>query len=412
MSNAPEKLPTIVHLDADAFFVSVEQAIHPELRGKRVAVGGRQRGIISSASYEARACGVYTPMPTSRALQVCPDLLVVSHTSGLYGEYSRRLFDLCEQVTPLVERNSIDEGYLDIEPCRHRSLEEIETTIRHLQETIIKELQITVSFGIATNKLVSAIASKLKKPRGFVTVAPGLESDFLAPLSIGKLPGVGQKTEEALNRRGVHKIGDLYSKTEHELESLFGSGWREMLDRAYGRDDRPVDPEPGEAKSYSQQETFGSDISEFSEIERVGKQMVDELMRKVRADGKRVRTLTVKVRYPDFEQASAAHTLSESSSLEAPFYPWIELLLRQSWKKRRPLRLVSVKLSGVDDAPEQLEIFGESNEKRKRLAATIDALKAARGEDAIMRAGQITNPKEGPAKPRDRGMEGFQRPGA
>lgn len=404
-------LPHIVHLDADAFFVSVEQAEHPELRGKKVAVGGRQRGIISSASYEARACGVYTPMPSSRALKVCPDLLIVSHTSGLYGDYSRRLFDICEQITPLVERNSIDEGYLDISPCGYRSLPEIENAIRDLQQRILRELKITVSFGIARNKLVSAIASKLKKPHGFVVIPSGTEAEFLAPLSIGKLPGIGEKTEAVLNDRGVRIIADLFTKSEQELSTLFGSGWREMLERARGEDDRAVDPEPGDAKSYSQQETFGADVGDFAEIERVAKRMIDDLMRKVRADGKRVRTLTLKVRYPNFEQASAGHTLSPSSDLETPFYPWVALLLKQAWKRRQPLRLVSVKLSGVDDTPEQLEIFGEANEKRKRLAATVDALKALRGEDVIIKGAQVTKTDGGEQKRRDRGMEGFQRPG-
>jgi len=404
-------LPTIVHVDADAFFISVEQAEHPELRGKKVAVGGRQRGIISSASYEARACGVYTPMPSSRALQVCPDLLIVSHTSGLYGDYSRRLFDICEQVTPLVERNSIDEGYLDISPCGYRSLAEIERAIRGLQERIVSELKITASFGIARNKLVSAIASKLKKPRGFVVIPPGTEAEFLAPLPIGKLPGVGQKTEAVLHDRGVRTVADLFTKSEQELANLFGSGWREMLAAARGEDDRLVDPEPGEAKSYSQQETFGTNVAEFAEIERVAKRMLDELMRKVRSDGKRVRTLTVKVRYPNFEQASASHSIAESTDLEPSFYTWIPLLLKQAWKKRQPLRLVSVKLSGVDDTPEQLEIFGDSNEKRKRLAATVDALKALRGEEVIVKGAQITKNNDPTQKRRDRGLEGFQRPG-
>lgn len=405
-------LPTIVHLDADAFFVSVEQAEHPELRGKKVAVGGRQRGIISSATYEARACGVYTPMPTSRALKVCPDLIVVKHTSGLYGEYSRRLFDLCENVTPLVERNSIDEGYLDVRPCGFRAIDEVDQAVRRLQQRIIEELKITASFGIARNKLVSAIASKLSKPRGFVIVPPGTEKDFLFPLSIGKLPGVGQKTEESLNARGVRLIGDLFSKSEQELMALFGSSWREVLARARGEDDRPVETEHDDAKSYSQQETFGADIRDFREIERIAKRMVDELMRKVRADGKRVRTITVKVRYPNFEQASAAHSFPDSSNLELPFYPWVELLLKQAWKKNQPLRLVSVKLSGVDDTPEQLEIFAESNEKRKRLAAVVDALKAARGEEIVVRGGQIVRGDSAGEKRKDRGMEGFQRPGA
>ena len=133
-------LPTIVHLDADAFFVSVEQALDPSLRGKKVAVGGRERGIISSASYEARACGVYTPMPTARALKVCPDLVLVSHSAGRYGGYSRRLFDLCEQWTPVVERRSIDEGFLDVGPCGFKTAAEVETAVRALQEKIGREL--------------------------------------------------------------------------------------------------------------------------------------------------------------------------------------------------------------------------------------------------------------------------------
>src|SRR5271170_1002285 len=146
-------LPTIVHLDADAFFVSCEQARDPSLVGKKCAVGGRERGIISSASYEARACGVYTPMPTSQALRVCPDLVMIRHTSGLYGEVSRKMFDLCESVTPLVQRNSIDEGYLDLRPCALASREAVEGVVRDLQGRILAELRIPVSMGIATNKL-------------------------------------------------------------------------------------------------------------------------------------------------------------------------------------------------------------------------------------------------------------------
>src|SRR5215213_9029641 len=193
----PESLPTIVHLDADAFFVSCELASRPELRGTKCAVGGRERGIISSASYEARACGVYTPMPTQRALKVCPDLIMLPHTSGLYSKVSHQMFDLCETLTPLVQRNSIDEGYLDLAPCGLSTTQEVEEKVHALQRRIWTELQIPVSFGLATNKLVAQIASKLRKPRGFVVVPAGTETDFLAPLPIGKLPGVGPKTEES-----------------------------------------------------------------------------------------------------------------------------------------------------------------------------------------------------------------------
>src|SRR5476651_1706362 len=145
-------IPTIVHLDADAFFVSCEQARDPSLVGKKCAVGGRERGIISSASYEARACGVYTPMPTARALKVCPGLIMLPHTSGLYSRVSRQMFELCETLTPVVQRNSIDEGYLDLAPCSFADTAEIERRVRALQKRIGDELQIPVSFGVATNK--------------------------------------------------------------------------------------------------------------------------------------------------------------------------------------------------------------------------------------------------------------------
>ncbi|HUP88943.1 MAG TPA: DNA polymerase IV, partial [Longimicrobiales bacterium] len=256
-------LPTIVHLDADAFFVSCELALKPELRGTKCAVGGRERGIISSASYEARACGVYTPMPTRRALQVCPDLIMLPHTSGLYSKVSRQMFEICETLTPIVQRNSIDEGYLDVQPCGFTSVVAIETALRALQQRIWHDLQITASFGLATNKLVAQIASKLRKPRGFVTVPAGTEAKFLEPLPIGKLPGVGPKTEASLvENHGIKYVRDLLARDDFQLQSIFGDGWRDMVASAQGIDDRPVYTEHEDAKSYSQQETFGADISD------------------------------------------------------------------------------------------------------------------------------------------------------
>jgi len=388
----PAALPLIVHLDADAFFVSVELALQPEYRGKKVAVGGRERGIIASASYEARACGVYTPMPTARALKVCPDLILLPH-KGNYGEVSRKMFDLCETITPYVQRNSIDEGYLDLKPCGLKSSADIERVVRGLQKRIWDELQIPVSMGIATNKLVSQIASKLRKPRGFVVVPPGTEAAFLEPLSIGKLPGVGDKTETELQTRGVWKISDLFTKTERELEALLGRDWPAFLAMARGEDDRPVETEHEDAKSYSQQETFSKDIGEFAAIERTAKGMIDALMPAIRADGKRVRTLTVKVRYGDFTQESAGRSLPEASDLEQPFYPLVPVLLRQAWSKQRPLRLVSVKFSGVDDRPQQLDMFSvETDEKRRKLAAVLDQLN--KGKAARVQHGHQLPPKK------------------
>ncbi len=376
------KPAAIIHLDADAFFVSVELARRPELRGKKVAVGGRQRGIIASASYEARAAGVYTPMPTQRALRVCPDLILLPH-EGNYGAVSRQMFDLCEQVTPLVQRNSIDEGYLDLGPCGLADAAAVEACTRRLQARIWAELQIPVSMGIASNRLVAQVASKLRKPRGFVVVPRGEERAFMAPLDIGVLPGIGTKTQERLTARGIRLVGDVPARGEAELASLFGRDWRTWRERCEGRDDRPVETERDEAKSYSQQETFGANITAVEEIHAIAKGMIDHLMPKVRADGKRVRTLTLLVRYPDFAQESVGRSLPEAADLETAFYPLIPTLVKQAWKQRRPLRLISVRLSGVEEGARQLDMFGQTDERRRRLAGALDALNAQGGAQVL-----------------------------
>lgn len=379
-------LPLIVHLDADAFFVSCELSMNPELRGTKCAVGGRERGIISSASYEARACGVYTPMSTAQALKVCPDLILLPHTSGIYSKKSREMFEICETLTPVVQRNSIDEGYLDLGPCGFKSQEEIERRVRAVQQRIWDDLQIPTSFGIATNKLVAAIASKANKPKGFTIVPPGGEAAYLAPLRISVIPSVGKKTEVRLAEAGIRLVGDLISRSEAELKALFGSGWAEMLAMARGEDDRVVHTEHEDAKSYSTQETFAKDIGDFTEIERIAKRMIDELMPAIRADGKRVKTMTVKVRYPDMEDSSTGRSLAEAADLEAPFYPLVEPLLRAAWTKRWPLRLVSVRFSNVEEKGDQLEMFGQTDEKKRRLAAVLDLLND-KGKKGVVRHG-------------------------
>lgn len=377
--------PTIVHLDADAFFVSVELAARPELRGRKVAVGGRERGIISSASYEARACGVYTPMPTSRALRVCPDLVLLPHR-GDYGEVSRRMFARCEELTPWVERCSIDEGYLDLGPCGFRDGEKMEAAVRGLQAGIGEKLGIPVSFGIAANKLVAQIASKLRKPRGFVVVGVGEEERFLAPLEVGRLPGVGAKTEAALKARGVCTAGDLVRWPEAELQRLLGAGWRGWWEAARGVDDRRVETEREEPKSFSQQETFAEDTADGERIERVLKGMIDALMPRIRSEGKRARTLTVKVRHTDFTQVTAARSLPEATDLEGRFYPLLASLLGQAWAGRRRLRLVGLKLSGLEEGGRQLDLFTvEQDAKRRKLAAVLDRLNNREGEGLLVK---------------------------
>lgn len=386
MSQGP---PLIVHLDADAFFVSCELATRPELRGRRVAVGGRERGIISSASYEARAAGVYTPMPTQRALRICPDLVLLPHTAGLYGRVSGQMFDLCETLTPVVQRNSIDEGYLDLAPCGLPDLAGVERAVRGLQERIARELAIPVSFGVATNKLVAQIASKLRKPRGFVVVPPGEEALFLAPLAVGRLPGIGAKTEATLQARGIRLIGEIRERSESELAALFGTSWRSVLAHAQGRDEDPVAIESADAVSFSQQETFTQDQSDFAAVERVAKGMIDELMPRIRAEGKRVRTLTIRVRYADFSQESRGRSLELATDLETPFYALVAPLLRAAWTRRAALRLVSVRFSSVAEPDGQFELFAQKDEKRRRLAGVLDRLNQGPGAASVRHGHQL-----------------------
>ena len=242
----------IVHLDADAFFASVEQAADPRLRGKAIAVGGEKRGIIASASYEARKFGVYTPMPTVRARRLCPKLIVLPGDFEKYERFSRWMFSYAQDFTPDVEIGSIDEGYFDLTGARKPPVEIAET----IRRTIRQSLKISVSEGIGSNKLISQIASKLQKPASFVRVPSGEEIPFLHPLENRWLPGVGPKTAGRLNAAGLARIGQIAQTPLELLSLLLGGTARETKQFANGIDNRPVRSSSEPAKSYSQQETF------------------------------------------------------------------------------------------------------------------------------------------------------------
>src|SRR3954470_18097019 len=245
----------IVHLDADAFFASVEQAADHRLRGKPIAVGGEKRGIIASASYEARRFGIYTPMPTARARKLCPKLIVVPGNFELYEQYSNWMFGYCYDFTPEVEQTSIDEGYFDISSARKPPVEVAQT----IREAIRQRLKITVSEGIATNKLVSAIASKVHKPSGFEVIQPGTEISFLHPLPNKWLPGIGPKTSIRLNAAGLARICHIAGTPLEMLELLLGNQARGIRQFAHGIDERSLVPVSEPQKSFSQQETFATD---------------------------------------------------------------------------------------------------------------------------------------------------------
>src|SRR5258706_10414922 len=376
---------SIVHLDADAFFAAVEQAADPKLRGKPIAVGGEKRGIIASASYEARRFGVYTPMPTARARKLCPKLIVLPGDFERYEQFSHWMFGYCYDFTPEVEQTSIDEGYFDLSGTR-KPAADIALTIR---KAIGQRLKITVSEGIGTNKLVSAVASKLTKPAAFHEVPPGNEAAFLHSLPNQWLPGVGPKTSVRLNAAGLAEIRHVAVTPLSMLELLLGSQASIIRQFAHGIDERPLILAREPQKSFGHQETFPADLTDEEYVEAVLRRMADNLFATVREEGRSIRTLTVKVRYNDMGEDQVSESLLEPTDLETEVYGLLHTLLRKAWKRRVSLRLVSLKLSNLYPGPALTELpflpSSRRHDSNARLAVQVDALRKARGHAVILR---------------------------
>jgi DNA polymerase-4 len=376
---------TIIHLDADAFFASVEQATDPRLRGKAIAVGGEKRGIIASASYEARKFGIYTPMPTVMARRLCPKLILLPGDFEKYEFFSRLMFSYAYDFTPDVEIGSIDEGYFDLTRSR-KPAPDIAQIIRR---AIRQSLKLSVSEGVGGNKLISQIASKLQKPAAFRVVPAGTEAEFLSPLANRWLPGIGPKASNQLNAAGLTRIGQIAGTPADLLSLLVGSTAAQLRNFALGIDERPVVPMRAPAKSYGEQETFGADTTDEPFLEATLRRMADKLMAKVREDGKSIRTLTVKVRYNDMEEDQASESLEEPTDLEREIYINVSRLLRKAWKRRVSLRLVSLKLSNVYDGPFRaslpLDISSRCLQAQHQLSGVIDDLRRRFGREVVLR---------------------------
>ncbi len=376
----------IVHLDADAFFASVEQAADARLRGKPIAVGGESRGIIASASYEARRFGVYTPMPTARARKLCPQLIVLPGDYERYEEFSNWMFGYAYDFTPDVERTSIDEGYFDVTANHQKSPAAIAHTIHR---AIAQRLKISVSQGVGANKMISQIASKLNKPAAFLEVPHGQETTFLHPLTNQWLPGVGPKTSQRLNAAGLSSIGQIAATPVDLLELMLGSQAPMLQQFARGIDERPIVAAREPQKSYSSQQTFAEDVTDEDYVEAVLRQMADKLFSQVRQENRTIRTLTVKVRYNDRDEGQSAESLREPTDLETEIYGELRKLLRQAWSRRVSLRMVSLKLSNVYDSyfRSELPLAGNAanHDARERLATTIDDLRRLKGWSVVLR---------------------------
>ena len=376
-----------MHLDADAFFVGCEVASEPRLRGKAVAVGGMRRGIVASASYEARRLGIYTPMPTARALKICPILIVLPGDYEKYEHFSRLMFSFAHDYTPLVEAGSIDEGYCDLSGVTRWSARE---AAERLRRNIRERLRLSVSQGLGTNKLVAAVASKLRKPDCFLEVPAGGEREFLAPLGVEWLPGVGPKLAQTLRSAGLRLAGDLAGALPESLEPLAGSGARQLWEFARGRDERPIVADRADAQSYGRQETFDEDTTDEDFVRRVLRGMADGLMVKVRADGKMIRCVEVRLRYNDMEQSRRSESLAEPTDLETDVHAAIDRLAKRAWDRRVSLRMVGLKYSrvyagGAWQVSLDLPGTGYDRGARRELARVMDEANARYGAGAVVR---------------------------
>lgn len=378
----------IIHVDLDAFFASVEELLNPALRGKAIIVGGdpSQRGVVSSASYPARACGVRSAMPMAQALRLCPHAVVITPRHHEYGRRSRAVMAILREMTPAVEPVSIDEAFLDVTGCERLWGPPLEVA-RRIQRRILEEQHLPCSLGIATSRLVAKIACDTGKPRGLVLVPAGEEAAFLAPLPIDRIWGVGRVTGERLRSLGIETIGDLAAWREADLvRALGGDAGRHLYRAARGIDESRVDP-GRERRSISQERTFGRDEGDRRVLERTLLGMSENVAARLREQGLVAETVRLKLRTPAFVTSTRQVSLAQPTDQGQVIYAAALGLLHENWRPGQQLRLLGLGVSGLlDHSGYQLSLFDRTDQRRTRLNRALDAIRDRYGHDAITRA--------------------------
>ena len=376
---------TILHVDLDAFFAAVEQRDRPELRGKPVIVGGggpTDRGVVSTASYEARVFGVRSAMSLREAGRRCPQGIFLPVDGARYQAASKAVMAVLRRFTPLVEPISIDEAFLDVSGSRGL-FGDGATIGRRIKADVQSGVGLTISVGVAQTKLVAKIASDLRKPDGLVVVEPGDEAAFLAPLAISRLWGVGEKSAAALREYGVRTIGDLAALPDDLLVRRFGKHGASLAQRARGLDDDPVGGREA-AKSIGHEHTFDVDTSDREVIERTLLAMSEGVAGRLRDSGVRATTITVKIRDTTFRTITRQRTLPDPTDLTEPIFRTALELARNEVRGIR-IRLLGVTASGLGER-EQLSLFAADDPRRRRVTEAADAVRHRFGERAITRA--------------------------
>jgi len=383
----------IVHVDMDAFFASIEQRDDPALKGKPVVVGadpknGRGRGVVSTCSYEARKFGIHSAMPVSKAFALCPQAVFVPPDIEKYSQASREAYKIFYQFTPSVEPVGIDEAFLDITKSFHL-FGTPENACCELKKRIKEKILVTASAGLAPNKFLAKIASDLNKPDGFTRIGPGDLSALIWPLSVGKISGIGKKSEAILRTRGVNTIGDLAHVDVKLMREWFGSYADNLHDLANGHDMSEVTC-GGEAKSVSNETTFENDLFDKEKITAALLELSDKVSMRLREYGFKGRTITLKLRFSDFTTYTRSITVEKPTNFCDNIFVVIEKLYNAFPVSLKPVRLVGVKVSNLNCGESQIYFFDkEADEKKEKKHIAVAKIRSKFGDNAIVRAKTI-----------------------
>ena len=386
----PEGATPILHADMDAFFVSVELLERPELRGKPVVVGGQpnRRGVVSAASYEARRYGIHSAMPLRTAGRLCPHAVFLEGRHDLYAAWSDRVAEILARYSPVVEMASIDEAYLDFSGTE-RLLGPPMAAAHALLSEITAKTRLPCSAGLARTRLVAKVASDQAKPRGLLWVPAGAEADFLAPLGVRRIPGIGKVTEAALLKLGIERVGQLAAMEQERLNELFGQWGTALYRKSRGEDSYEfvVDAEP---KSISHSHTFGEDTRDRALLDAMLSRLCQKAGKRLRDSGLDARTVTLRLRYASFETVTRSKTLPEASHLDPLFLEALRQLFQRTLDHRRAVRLIGVELGTMSHGEGQLDLLDAARrEKLEKLARATDKLRDRFGCDKVQLGGSL-----------------------
>ncbi len=393
---------SIVHMDLDTFFVSCERLLDSRLNGKPILIGGvSDRGVVASCSYEARVFGVHSAMPMRMAKQLCPEAIVLRGDSGIYTKYSKLVTDLVKEAVPIYEKTSIDEFYIDLTGMdQFFGCHQLASELRH---RIIRETGLPISFGLSVNKTVSKIATGEAKPNNEIKIDKGLERPFLSPLSVKKIPMVGEVTYRSLCDLGIKKIQTVQEMPVDMLARVFGKSGVSIWKKANGIDNSPV-VQYRERKSISTERTFDKDTTDTRKLESILVAMAENLIYQLRRGNKLTSCITFKIRYSDFQTYTVQKRISYSSS-DHKIIPVVKELYKKLYERRMLVRLIGVKFSHLVEGGFQIDLF-DDDEKILNLYQAMDKMRERYGDRAVIRAVGMdantiarSNPFDGEAPP-------------